>query len=123
MVHTVLVLLGYIPPNGDTAVQFGAFSTTGTFAPNSTFSSKSGGLAAFYFTDYTSVSGQGVDIYKANPQSPTYLTPVEDIKVTILTYNSTTRIVTGTFTGTALNKAGTTVNITNGRFSAKYRKT
>ena len=105
----------------DTSIQFGAFSTTGGFPNNSTYSSK-GGLAAFYFTKYLSRTDTvGVKIYSADPPSATYPAPTEDMKITISSYDTITRIVTGTFTGTTLNTAKALVPITNGRFRAKVK--
>jgi hypothetical protein len=114
-----LIFLGYTPVTGDTTIQFGAFSPTGTFAANSNYSSK-GGVAAFYFTDYATDT-TGANIYKAIPPSATTPVPVEDLKLTILTFNTTTMVVTGTFSGTALNAVGVAVPITNGRFKGRAR--
>jgi len=100
----------------DTTIQFGVFSPIGSFPNNSTYSSKTG-VAAFYYTEYLTDTS-GADIYRANPPSTSYPNPTEDLKVTITSYDATTKLVTGTFTGTALNKAGTSVPITNGKFRA-----
>ncbi|MDQ6815683.1 MAG: hypothetical protein M3040_18280 [Bacteroidota bacterium] len=114
-----IIFFGYTLPRADTTIQFGAFSATGSFANNQTYSSKLG-LAAYYFTDYVTDTS-GVNIYTANPPSTTNPTPAEDMKITIATYDSTTRFVSGTFTGTALNAAKAAVPITNGRFRAHLR--
>ncbi len=42
-------------------------------------------------------------------------------KVTVLSYNKVTKIITGIFTGTARNATLTPVPITNGKFTAKIR--
>jgi hypothetical protein len=103
----------------DTTIQFAVFSTTGNFPNNSTYSSKAG-VAGFYFTQYLNLADTvGTKIYKADPPSTSYPTPTEDIRVTISAYDPATKIVTGTFAGTALNGTGSVVQITNGRFRAK----
>jgi hypothetical protein len=114
-----IIFLGFTPLRADTTIQFGAFSTTGTFPPSTVYSSKSG-LAAFYFTDYATDTS-GVDIYTANPPSAASPTPAEDVTLTISAYNATSGFVSGIFSGTALNAAGTPVQITNGRFRAMIR--
>lgn len=53
-------------------------------------------------------------IYSANP-----LTPTVNTIVNISSYNATTRIVVGTLSGTAKNRANGNVNITVGKFEAK----
>lgn len=50
-------------------------------------------------------------VYKASP-----LTPTVNLQIVISSYNATTKIVTGTFEGTVLNAAGTSVPITGGKF-------
>lgn len=114
-----IIFLGFNQSGADTTIQFGAFSTTGTFPPSSVYSSKSG-LSAFYFTDFATDTS-GVDIYTANPPSANNPTPVEDIKLTITAYDATSGFVSGIFSGTALNAAGAPVPITNGRFRAMIR--
>ncbi|MCW3109370.1 MAG: hypothetical protein JWQ09_3876 [Segetibacter sp.] len=114
-----IIFNGITSTSRDTAIDFGSFYPTGTLQLNTPYSSKSG-LAAFYFTDYATDTS-GADIYKANPKSASYPNPTEDIQFTYTYYDSASGIVTGTFAGTALNAAGATVQITNGKFRAKVR--
>ncbi len=53
-------------------------------------------------------------LYSATFQTPTVTTTVQ-----IISYDATTKIIKGTFAGTAKNKQGATVNITGGKFAAK----
>jgi hypothetical protein len=92
------------------------FSLTGKI-PGGTSYNSANSQAAFYYTDYSDTSKVN-KIYTADIN-----TPSADTHIAILTYDSTTRIVTGAFTGSAVNAAGTSVPITNGKFRAKVRKT
>jgi hypothetical protein len=107
-----LILLGYTPATGDTTMQLGVFFPGSTIQPN-TYSSKS--FAGFYFTNYKDTANP-VKIYTAD-----YTTQTVNTSVTITSYDATTKIVTGTFTGTALLGSGIPVPITNGKFKAKVR--
>ena len=51
--------------------------------------------------------------------SATYQIPTVSSNITISSYDQTTQIIKGTLSGTALNKAGEIVTITNGKFEAK----
>jgi hypothetical protein len=110
------IFLGFTPTTGDTTIQFGVFSPTGKIAGGTTYNSTNS-LAAFYYTDYKDTSKVN-KIYTADFNSPSASTTIA-----ISTYDSTTRIVTGTFTGSAVNATGSAVPITNGKFRAKVRKT
>ncbi|GEO09095.1 hypothetical protein [Segetibacter aerophilus] len=110
------IFLGYTPTTGDTTIQFGVFSQTGKIASGSTYNSANS-LAAFYYTDYKDTSKVN-KIYTAD-----FNTPSASTTITISAYDSTTRIVTGTFGGSAVNATGTVAPITNGKFRAKVRKT
>lgn len=67
--------------------------------------------ARFVFSFNGAVSG--IPIYIAEPTTSNAV-----MSVVITSYNSTTRIVQGTFSGNALNAAGAIVPITNGKFRA-----
>ena len=77
--------------------------TTGTFSTTTT--------AAFRYLGSYNIDDT---IYSASPLIPTVNTIVN-----ISAYSTSTRIVKGTLSGTAKNRAGTTVNITLGKFEAK----
>lgn len=51
--------------------------------------------------------------------SATYLTPTVNTTVQVTAYSSTTKIIKGTFSGTAKNKANNSATITSGKFEAK----
>ncbi|MCW3080781.1 hypothetical protein [Segetibacter sp.] len=110
------IFLGYTPTTGDTTIQFGVFSATGKIAAGSTYNSTNS-LAAFYYTDYSDTSKIN-KIYTAD-----FNTPSASTTISISAYDSTSRIVTGTFTGSAVNASGAVAPITNGKFRAKVRKT
>jgi len=57
----------------------------------------------------------GGDIWTADPQ-----TPGTSVIFTITSHNTSTKTVTGTFSGTVKNSAGTPLAITNGTFTATY---
>jgi hypothetical protein len=109
-----IIFLGSTYATGDTVINFGAFSPTGTIQPG-VYSSKNT-LSAFYFTDYFT-STAGVDIYSADPDPAATV----DTKITITSYDETAGTVIGTFTGTVLTAANTAATITNGKFRAKIR--
>jgi hypothetical protein len=60
-------------------------------------------------------SSNYVTIYQASPNTVASGTA----SITITSYNSTTGIMIGTFSGTAVDKDGNAVTITNGAFHAK----
>ncbi|HEY0677622.1 MAG TPA: hypothetical protein VGD17_05015, partial [Chitinophagaceae bacterium] len=103
-------------PNTDTAIfiyiQFPSSATApvpGTYTTNPDWGSNN--LTDFYFYDFSE------DIYYVKdfpPLPPT--TPV--LTFTVTSYDATTKIVKGTFTGNAWNSVGTIVPITNGKFEA-----
>jgi hypothetical protein len=107
-----LVFLGYTPTSFDTVLQMGVLLPSSDIQPG-TYNTNT--LAAFYYQDYSDTSNI-VDIYKAQPGSVG-----ANIQITIATYDPATRIITGTFSGTALSTSGPTVPITVGRFRAKVR--
>lgn len=102
-----LAIAGFTQATGDSAWQIGiAFTggaiTTGTF--------QSTASALFAFSDATN----GNLIYSASPQTPTVNTVIN-----ITSYDATTKIITGNFSGTALDSGGKTVNISKGTFKAR----
>ena len=105
-----LNIIGFTSATGDTAWQVGvAFSSTNV-TPGS-YSSKS--FALFRFTDATN----GNVIYSADPTTTANVTTI----ITINTYDATTKVVTGTFSGTAADSGGNVVTITGGAFTAKVQ--
>ena len=94
--------------SGDSIFYAGVGFSNGVITAGSYSTSSS---ALFRFTD----ASNNV-IYAADPTVTTANTVI-----TITSYNSTTNIVTGTFTGTAQNASGTAQNITLGSFTAKLQ--
>lgn len=107
-----LVLLGYSTATPDTTMQLTVYFSGGTIQPG-TYSSTS--FAAFYYTNYADTANP-IKVYTADPTARAATT-----NITISSYNASTGIVTGTFSGTALNNANVPVPVTNGRFTAKVR--
>lgn len=101
-----MVLLGSNKAH-DTAWQVGVAFTGGAITPGE-YSSKSSSLFGFN----NAVTGD--TIYLAYP-----LTPTVETKITIVSYDTSTRIVTGTYSGTARDSGGNSVSITAGTFKAK----
>lgn len=105
-----LTILGSDVATGDTLFTLGILFT-GTVGPGT------------YTTDLTSqvslttidASSNYVIIYQANSTTATS----GAVTITITSYNTTTGIMTGTFSGTAVDKDGNAVTITNGAFQAK----
>ncbi|MDB5192029.1 MAG: hypothetical protein JWQ96_1592 [Segetibacter sp.] len=99
----VLVVDGYTYPGGDSAIQI-IIMMPGTTLQSGTYTTTSSSEFAFYDSAYPP------EIYLAN-----FTTTNASISI-VLSYNSTTRLATGTFAGTALTATGTAVPITNGKF-------
>ena len=76
-----------------------------TIQPGTYFTTNKAGLKYYNAT---------TDKYKADPTTTTVNTTVE-----ITSYDNTSKIVQGTFSGTVLNSTGGIVPLTNGRFKAK----
>jgi hypothetical protein len=93
---------------GDSIFYAGVAFSNGVITAGSYNTSSS---ALFRFTDASNNT-----IYSADPTVTTASTVI-----TITSYNSTTNVVTGTFTGTAQNASGTAQNITLGTFTAKLQ--
>jgi hypothetical protein len=108
-----VVFIGYTPATADTLLQIGVLFSGGTIQPGTyntnTISS------AFYFNDIADTANVN-DIYTADAS-----TPPANMQITISSYDQTTGIITGTFTGTALNTLNAPVPITLGRFRGKVR--
>jgi hypothetical protein len=107
-----LVFIGYTPTTADSLLYFGTFFTGTTIQPG-IYSTKA--TAVFDFTDYRDTANPKT-IYTAD-----FTTSAADTRLTISSYDATTKIVRGTITGTAMNAANAPVPITNGRFTAKVR--
>jgi hypothetical protein len=67
------------------------------------------------FANFVFQSGTTATEYNADPiNNPT------NMVITVTSHNTTTKLITGTFTGNALDENGATVAITNGQFSFTY---
>ena len=104
---TFLSIEGSTFVTGDTSVFIDIFLAGGSIAPGS-YSTATG--ASFNFSTST------VDIYDASPTIAG-----STMNIVIISYNSTTRLVIGTYSGTARNTAGVSVPIINGKFRATVR--
>lgn len=102
-----LILVGPTAATSD-SVFLAVIALPPTGIPTGTYTTTSSAL--YYFYNHNNSS----DIYSADQT-----TSGATITYTISSYNTTTRIVQGTFTGTAHTASGGTVQITNGRFRAK----
>jgi hypothetical protein len=102
-----LYILGATQATSDTAWQIGVGFTGGAITTGS-YSSQSSSL--FWFTNGLT----GSNIYTAD-----YTITTVNTTVTINSYDTSTGIVTGTYSGTALDGTGNVVSITNGSFTAK----
>jgi hypothetical protein len=106
-----LILEGYTAATGDSAIELGILFPSNK-VQTGTYSTATSGF--FYFDDNT--TSAGTTIYEAD-----FTTTGVAMSITISSYDATTNIVQGTFTGTAKNASGATVPITGGKFKAKFR--
>ncbi len=102
-----MVLIGSTAETGDTAFvlsipTLGGVITPGTYTTLTT--------SVFYLQD---LFAGPPSIFSAN-----FLTAPDFITINILTYDASTKIVTGNFNGTSKDAAGNTVPITSGSFKA-----
>ncbi len=102
---TFLRLEGYTFATNDSTFLAGILLPGGTITPGN-YSTSNGSIFAFLDANFD-------EIYEANAG-----TPGAAINFTISSYNTTTRVVTGSFTGNAFNAAGSVVPITGGTFRA-----
>ncbi len=105
---TALILEGVTYPSYDTTFEIAVLLPGTTIVPG-TYPSTT--KAQFAFDDIAAKT-----IYKADPTTLT-----ATLQVVIASYNAATKTVIGTFTGTALNAAGTPVPITGGKFKGVLR--
>ena len=102
----------YFGSNADETLLLSFTDIAGGIHANETYSTTSttGNAAAFGY------SFSGGDVWSADPQTPgTSLT----IKVT--SFNTSTKTISGTFSGTVKNSSGTVLTITSGTFAGTYQ--
>jgi hypothetical protein len=102
---TYLALFGSTASTGDSLFTAFILLPNGVITPG-TYNTNAG--SAIIFSIGTTV------IYQAHP-----LTANANTTITIISYDSTSKIVTGSFSGTAQDASGLPVNITNGTFKVK----
>lgn len=105
-----LTIVGTNSPTGDTAFLAGIFFT-GAVEPG-TYTTES--QAQLYLTTVDGLGNYTI-IYQADPATSAAAVTT----ITITAYDSTTGIITGTFSGNAIDSAGNTVSISNGSFKAR----
>jgi hypothetical protein len=96
----------------DTAIVLGIGDISGGIKANETYSSISAGTtnsAAIYFTY------GGVD-FSADPA-----TAGSNVTVKVISHNTTTKVISGSFSGTLKSAAGESMIITNGQFNVNYQ--
>ncbi|HWB25971.1 MAG TPA: hypothetical protein VG738_10850 [Chitinophagaceae bacterium] len=103
----LLSMIGYTSATADSAWEIGVYFSGGQVATGS-YQSKAS--AAFGFVNGTT----GKLIYEADPTVQTVNTTV-----TITSYDASTKIITGSFSGTAKDASGNPVTINPGTFTAK----
>jgi hypothetical protein len=104
-VGTVLSLEGYTSTNYDTAMYIDILLPGSTVQPGTYFTISTAGFA---------VEKDTTTLYEADPT-----TQGTNMQIVITSYDSTTKIVIGTFSGTAKTSTGAVVTITNGRFKGR----
>jgi hypothetical protein len=107
----LLTFIGYTPATADSILELDiVFPITGP--KTGTYTTV--GSAIFDYEDYTNQTSP-VEIYQANPS----VTTGQTMSFVVTAYDATTKIIQGTFSGTAKNKAGATFTITGGKFKGK----
>ena len=101
----------YVGSNTDETFIFSLVDMSGGINNNETYNTNStiGNTGAFIFNSL------GGDIWTADPQ-----TSGTSVIFKITTHNTSTKTITGTFSGTVKNSAGAVLAITNGTFTATY---
>lgn len=107
--YRTLNIIGYTAATADSVFIIGVTFPGGNIAPG-TYSSGTYTAAFRFLGSYN----DNDTVYSATPLIPTVNTTVQ-----ITAYNSTTKIIQGTFSGTAKNKANNSATITSGKFEAK----
>jgi hypothetical protein len=105
---TFLVLVGSTVATGDSAFVLSVPTNGGVITPGTYTTDTS---SVFYLYDLTA----GVYIYSANVTTA----PGSVVTITISSYDPVTKIVTGTFSGTATDASSNIVTISNGSFKVK----
>lgn len=105
-----LTIVGTNSPTGDTAFLAGIFFT-GAITPG-TYTTES--QSQLYLTTVDGLGNYTI-IYQADPST----TATAITSITIVSYDSSTGIISGTFNGTALDALGNVITISNGSFKAK----
>jgi hypothetical protein len=112
----MLVMVGFPNMSADTAISLLFYLPTGTIVPGTTYTTEvippaNASIFAFNFT-----TGNGDPIYQAIPGGATG----SNITFTIDTYDTSTHVVTGKFSGTAEDIDGNPdITVTGGTFSVK----
>jgi hypothetical protein len=106
-IGTELRINGYTYHTGDSLFYISVLLPGSTIQPG-TYSTST---VRFYFTFYGAT--MGIPIYSADPTTNNAV-----MTVAITSYNSTTRVVQGTFSGNAQTDTGALVPVTNGKFRA-----
>lgn len=104
---------GFTAATRDSLLLFEIAFPTSTIQPG-IYNTKT--AAQFGFIDYRDTA-KPAPIYTAIPANQ----QAANTQITITSYDATTRMIAGTFAGTAMNAAGSSVPITNGRFKGKVR--
>lgn len=108
-----LIFIGYTPATADTVLLKQVSFPSGSIQTG-TYSTAAFGQQ-FVFTDYTDTADP-VDLYSANATIAN-----TNVQIIISAYDPNTGMISGSFSGPALNNSNQTVNITNGKFRAKVR--
>ncbi|MBD0285485.1 MAG: hypothetical protein ICV79_08685 [Flavisolibacter sp.] len=104
---TILTLVGLTSPTKDKAIAISVYIAGSSSVKPGTY--KSSGLSYFVFFDRA-----GNFIYTADKY-----TSGAEMTIVVTKYDAATRIVEGTFSGTAFNQANQQVSITGGKFKAQ----
>jgi hypothetical protein len=107
---TYLYLFGTSAATADSVFVAAIILPTGQITTGTYLSSLGSG---FYFTDAAGIAN-GTFIFQADPFTTGF-----SVSITISSYDTVTNIVTGTFSGTAVDGLGGTANISGGSFKAK----
>lgn len=106
---------GYIPSHSDTNIYILLQLPYPNAIPSGTYSTSTSAVFQFTKTDASDPQGY-VTIYEARPTTA----PNQVMQITVTNYNSTTRVLEGTFSGSAFNQGSSATNtLTSGKFKVK----
>ncbi|MFN4006226.1 MAG: hypothetical protein ACK4HE_01825 [Chitinophagaceae bacterium] len=111
-------MLGSSAATGDTTFTLTVGNTTGAPVAAGAYNSNNTTNAGADFIFANNAGATPVPIFWAGPSS--MATTGVNLTVNVVSYNTTTRVIEGTFSGTVRNSPATSITITNGKFKGQH---